>query len=67
MTAPAPTLASQQSSDESADSLPRHPTVGLNSIRSAELFGNQRELLIQHAGTYYRLRITSNDKLILTK
>jgi len=31
------------------------------------LFGTRRELLIDHAGARYRLQITRNNKLILTK
>ena len=38
-----------------------------NVITSAELFGTLYEILIMHAGKQYRLRITSNNKLILTK
>lgn len=34
---------------------------------SRELMGNSQELIISHAGDEYRLRITSNNKLILTK
>lgn len=37
------------------------------SITSLELLGDVQELLIIHAGEEYRLRITSNNKLILTK
>lgn len=36
-------------------------------VRSQELFGAHRELVIEHAGSLYHLRITQNDKLILTK
>ncbi len=36
-------------------------------IGSRALFGARREILIRHEGTIYRLRITSKDKLILTK
>ncbi len=36
-------------------------------IRSDELFGSQREVLIEHAGELYSLRQTSKGKLILTK
>ncbi|MBX9869723.1 MAG: hemin uptake protein HemP [Burkholderiaceae bacterium] len=39
------------------------PTV-LDSVR---LFNGQRELIIQHQGEQYRLRITRQEKLILTK
>lgn len=35
-------------------------------ISSAELFGARRELVIEHDGREYRLRLTQNGKLILT-
>jgi len=31
------------------------------------LFGKAREILIEHSGCYYRLRVTHSNKLILTK
>jgi len=34
---------------------------------SQELFGGQRELVIVHAESEYRLRLTSQGKLVLTK
>jgi hemin uptake protein HemP len=36
-------------------------------IDGAQLFAGQREVLILHQGEEYRLRITRQDKLILTK
>lgn len=36
-------------------------------IVSASLLQGRREIVIRHAGQRYRLRITANDKLILTK
>jgi len=36
-------------------------------IKAEELFDDNKELIIEHHGKEYRLRITSNDKLILTK
>jgi len=36
-------------------------------VESQQLFEGQRELIIQHQGEAYRLRITRHDKLILTK
>jgi hemin uptake protein HemP len=33
----------------------------------AELLGEAREVLIVHAGETYRLRLTANNKVILTK
>ena len=35
-------------------------------LDSAALFGMSRELIIEHNGREYRLRLTQNDKLILT-
>lgn len=32
-----------------------------------ELLADAREVVLLHAGQYYRLRITANGKLILTK
>ena len=37
------------------------------TITSRELFSDQQEIIIQHAGEEYRLRITGNNRLILTK
>ncbi len=37
------------------------------TIASEVLFAGKRELLIQHASESYRLRITNQGKLILTK
>jgi len=42
-------------------------TVAQACIASTDLLRGSRELLIQHNGETYRLRLTSNDKLILTK
>jgi hemin uptake protein HemP len=36
-------------------------------VNSSELFGAQNEIVINHHDDEYRLRITSNGKLILTK
>ena len=35
-------------------------------ISSETLFGERREVVILHNGREYRLRLTQNDKLILT-
>lgn len=37
------------------------------TITSEKLFGGQLDIIILHAGEEYHLRITSNNKLILTK
>lgn len=39
----------------------------VRSIDSQTLFDGSKELLIAHKGDAYRLRITRQDKLILTK
>lgn len=39
----------------------------LKRTDSQRLLGGGRELVIEHAGQEYRLRLTRNDKLILTK
>lgn len=36
-------------------------------LNSADLFGQSREVIIEHADGEYRLRLTSQGKLILTK
>jgi hemin uptake protein HemP len=41
--------------------------MAIKSITSAELFESRQEIIIIHAGEQYRLRITNNNKLILTK
>jgi hemin uptake protein HemP len=54
--------------------LPIRPRQGSESspaerrfYRSQDLFGNSNELVILHDAEEYRLRITRNNKLILTK
>ncbi|MCG3200573.1 MAG: hypothetical protein NFCOHLIN_00429 [Gammaproteobacteria bacterium] len=37
------------------------------AIRSEDLFGKAREVQLEHRGEIYRLRITRQEKLILTK
>lgn len=37
------------------------------AIDSSTLFGAEREVLIIHRGEHYRLRLTRQDKLLLTK
>lgn len=45
----------------------RSPSAAPRRLRSTDLLQDSRELLIEHAGEDYRLRLTSNGKLILTK
>lgn len=43
------------------------PANNRRKISSRQLFATQNEIVIEHMGEEYRLRITSNGKLILTK
>ena len=44
-----------------------HKLEGMLRWTSKILFAGTREIIIEHAGVEYRLRLTSQDKLILTK
>ncbi len=56
---------------ETSQSKPMPPVVGAIQsparIDTANLFAGKRELIILHQGEEYRLRITRQEKLILTK
>jgi hemin uptake protein HemP len=54
-------------SPESPAEIVRAPETTHHAVRSGELFGTDREIVILHGGQAYRLRITRADKLILTK
>ena len=41
-------------------------TAVARRISSADLFSGAREIMIEHDGRLYQLRITQNGKLILT-
>ena len=43
------------------------PGHGTRRVSSQWLLEGERELVIQHQGNEYHLRLTRNDKLILTK
>lgn len=50
---------------------PPNPHAGsqgkLRRLKVSELLGGEREAILEHGGQDYRLRITANGKLILTK
>ena len=57
-------------SDKADPHLSHSPAEGIaprKRLNSRELFGAMREVVIDHVGEEYRLRITSQGKLILTK
>jgi hemin uptake protein HemP len=43
------------------------PAAKLRRLKVAELLAGEREAILEHDGQEYRLRITANGKLILTK
>ena len=45
----------------------RSAPVATRRIESKNLLDGSRELVIEHQGNEYHLRLTRNDKLILTK
>jgi hemin uptake protein HemP len=54
-------------SDPSVAAGGRHVAVADHRIDSRELFVDTREITITHRGEIYRLRLTAQNKLILTK
>ena len=46
---------------------PRKISVAGDRIDSRDLFIGTREIIIAHGGDVYRLRLTAQNKLILTK
>lgn len=56
-------------SAEPTTPMPDRPAAPQRTARttSGVLLGRGRELVIEHAGQEYHLRLTRNDKLILTK
>lgn len=59
-----PSLASKSTADATAAAASE---TGCRRLDSRHLFAADNELLIDHEGTSYRLRITRQGKLILTK
>ena len=60
---PPSTVASR----EHLEATPEQGRKTRNRLTSAELLGQSREVIIEHGGDEYRLRLTSQGKLILTK
>ena len=59
--------ASNAASAHSAATAPRSIAVQDNQIDSRNLFVGTREITIAHGSEIYRLRLTAQNKLILTK
>ena len=46
---------------------PQPPQTPVVVVDAQQLFGGRREVVIEHEGVRYRLRITRRNKLILQK
>ena len=57
----------ESGSGESTSPGPRMISVAGHKLDSRDLFIGTREVIIHHGGETYRLRLTSQNKLILTK
>lgn len=60
-----PPLRTAEIRSPADEGAPRGRAIPL--VRSEALFGKAREILIEHGGSFYRLRVTQSNKLILTK
>jgi hemin uptake protein HemP len=47
--------------------LPPRTAGKLRRLKVSDLLGKEREVILEHGGQDYRLRVTANGKLILTK
>jgi hemin uptake protein HemP len=52
--------------NKTKNAVPEYPSPAPQRVASEALLGPHRELVIVHNGREYRLRLTQNDKLILT-
>jgi hemin uptake protein HemP len=59
--------AKEPTQPQSSSGAARSIVLADNCIDSRELFVTTREIGISHAGETYRLRLTAQNKLILTK
>jgi hemin uptake protein HemP len=64
---PGDKLADAGTHAENPSAATRSVGVSGNRIDSRELFSTEREIIIGHGDENYRLRLTSQNKLILTK
>jgi hemin uptake protein HemP len=65
-TSPRPLLDGRLETNESSATSAVPVGSGVRRVPSGELFGGATELVIVHGQREYRLRVTSNGKLILT-
>jgi len=53
--------------DQDGKRKPEEPSPSALVVDSSTLLKGQRELIVRHAGSRYRLRLTASNKLIMTK
>ena len=63
----APTANDDNASGVSAAELGRNVVIRGNRFDSRDIFQSAREIIIAHGEETYRLRLTAQNKLILTK
>jgi hemin uptake protein HemP len=54
-------------SEQDAKHKPEDPRPPVLVVDSSALLKGQRELIVRHADSRYRLRLTASNKLIMTK
>jgi hemin uptake protein HemP len=59
-------MISRDDADDNSKRTPP-PNPKARRLKVSELLAGQREAILEHDGQDYRLRITNNGKLILTK
>jgi hemin uptake protein HemP len=62
-----PTASDDAASDKPAAELNRNVVMRGNRLDSRDIFQSAREIIIAHGEDTYRLRLTAQNKLILTK
>lgn len=62
-----PSDENKPSDRDPGTSAPWSARPGIPRLRVTDLLGSAKEAILEHEGQLYRLRITSNRKLILTK
>ena len=60
-------MMSPDDPSQTNDRAPKTSAGRLRRLKVSELLAGDREAILEHDGQDYRLRITANGKLILTK
>jgi hemin uptake protein HemP len=62
-----PMMSRDDAKEPHGEQSPAAPAGALRRLKVSELLQGKREAILEHEGQDYRLRITANGKLILTK